>query len=257
MTRTAAEIMDRDFVYASQGDSILELLHHMDDRGLSCAPVLDADGRPLGLATVREIESCHDIDELTQHLTRLAVSVDQNASIETAARALAEHQADSLVLVNEHGVAIGALSALDLLRAVLGLDGTRAPTGKNPGAKGRLAWSNAEYLELGAAHRAPAAPGLIVLCADADTEAKQPLWAESSLNIRERLDLLLRNPQEDPKLEALLGVYPRTLRFRTLVVRDAGRRARLGRALGKLMTASPKAVGGEIEPGSALNAAST
>lgn len=251
MARTAAEIMDRDFVYASQGDSILELLHHMDDRGLSCAPVLDADGRPLGSATVREIESCHDIDELTQHLTRLAVSVDQNTSIETAARALAEHQADSLVLVNEHGVAMGALSALDLLRAVLGLDGTRAAPGKKPGVKGDVAWSNAEYLELGAAHSAPAAPGLIVLCAEADTEAKRPLWAESSLDIRERLDQMLRNPQEDANLEALLAVYPRTLRFRTLVVHDARRRARLARALGRMMSASPKAASGQTS-GAAL-----
>jgi CBS domain-containing protein len=242
MARTAAEIMDRDFVYASHGESILELLHHMEERGLSSAPVLDLDGRPLGSATVREIESCHDIEELADHLTRSAVSVNQHTSIEVAARALAERQADSLVLVNEHGVAVGALSALDLLRAVLGLNNTQSVRGKTHVLRADLAWSNAEYLELSAAHRAPEAPGLIALSAGADTEAKRPLWAESSLNIRERLDKMLRNPQGDPKLEALLTVYPRTLRFRCVVVHDARRRERLARALQKVVGAASRPV---------------
>jgi CBS domain-containing protein len=232
--------MDRDFVYASQGESILELLHHMDDRGVSSAPVLDIDGRPLGSATVREIESCHDIEELADHLTRSAVSVDQNTSIEAAARALAESQADSLVLVNEHGVAVGALSALDLLRAVLGLSQTEAACGKAPAAKADLAWSNAEYLELSAAHRAPEAPGLIVLSAEVDPKAERPLWAEPTLNIRERLDEMLRNPQGDEQLEALLAVYPRTVRFRCLVVYGARQRERLARALRRMVGASSR-----------------
>ena len=46
MPTTAAEIMDRNFLYASQGDSLVTLLHEMEHRGLGTAPVLDIDGRP-------------------------------------------------------------------------------------------------------------------------------------------------------------------------------------------------------------------
>jgi predicted transcriptional regulator len=98
--------MHQDFPYASQNDSILGLLHEMDHRGLGCAPVLDLAGHPLGMATVREIESCHNVQELTEHLKRSAVSVPQSVSVDEAARTLAQSGAESLVLLDEHGVAV-------------------------------------------------------------------------------------------------------------------------------------------------------
>ncbi len=234
MATTAAEIMERDFVHASQGGSVFGLLRQMDDRHLGSAPVLDGEGRPVGSATVRELESCHDIEELADHLTLTAVSVDQNTSIEAAARALAEQHADSLVLVNERGVAVGVLSALDLLRAVLGLNAGQQDPTKPAAAKREVAWRHAGPLEVTAAHRAPEEPGIILLSSGVDAETSRPVWVEPSLNIRERLDQMLRAPQDDPALEALLAVYPRALRFRCLVVHDAQRRARLARALRKL-----------------------
>src|SRR5690606_36907997 len=59
MATTASDIMDRHLLDASQADSILELLHEMDDRGLDSTPVLDAAGKPIGVVRVREVESCH------------------------------------------------------------------------------------------------------------------------------------------------------------------------------------------------------
>jgi hypothetical protein len=137
--------------------------------------------------------------------------------------------------VNEHGVAVGALSALDLLRAMLGLASAQEPIETAP-AQRDLAWSNAELLELGAAHRAPEAPGIILLSPGVDTEGRRPVWVEASVDIRERLDQMLRNPQDDPKLEALLAAYPRSVRFRCSIVRGAERRERLARALGRMLS---------------------
>lgn len=231
MPTTAAEIMDRNFLYASQGDSLLELLHEMQQRGLGSAPVLDIDGRPVGMATLSDIESCHDIEELADHLTRSVVSLPQNTPILAAARLLAARQAEGLVLVNEAGVAVGALSALDLLCALVGVEGDRGEQKPSGLAKRDAAWSRAELLELSAAHRAPEAPGVILLSPGHSTGKRRALWAESSLNIRERLDEMLRTPQDDPALEALLEVYPRDLRFRCLVVHDPERRERLARGL--------------------------
>ena len=63
---------------------------------------------------------------------------------------------------------------------------------------------------------------------------------EAALNIRERLDEMLRMPQTEPVLEALLDVYPRQLTFRALVVTNPDRRARLLRALLAVLKRSKK-----------------
>jgi len=57
------------------------------------------------------------------------------------------------------------------------------------------------------------------------------VWAEATPNMRERLDQMLRSPQDDPRLEAMLDVYPRTLRFRCLTIYDAEQRQSLASAL--------------------------
>jgi CBS domain-containing protein len=229
MAKIAAEIMDREFLYASQIDSIPKLLHEMRDRALSSLPVLDLDGRPLGTATVRDVESCHHIEELVHHLKRSAVSVGQNTSIEAAARTLAQHRAENLVLVDEHGIAVGVLSALELLRALLGFDGSARERPSGVARDGQ--WSDGALLELGAAHHAPAAPGVILLSSANDADGTGVVWAEAAENVRERLDAMLRLPQQDPKLEALLAIYPRSLRFRVVVVHDPEQCRRLARAL--------------------------
>jgi CBS domain-containing protein len=233
MSRIAAEIMDQGFPYASLNDSILGLLQEMDHRGLGCAPVLDLAGHPLGMATVREIESCQNVKELTDHLKRSAVSVSQSVSIEEAARTLAQKGAESLVLLDEHGVAVGALSALDLLRAMLGFDTECREPGKEAAKRG--ARSKGLHLDLDAVQHTPAAPGVILLSRSDDAEGRRPVWVEATDNLRERLDEMLRLPQEAPRLEALLADYPRLLHFRALIIRDPERRARFARSLGRIL----------------------
>lgn len=224
---TAAEIMNRSFFSASPMDSIGPLLHQMAERGLGLVPILDLAGRPLGLATAGEIETCYDLEEVADRLARPALCLDQNTPLDVAARALALHRADKLLLVDEHGVAVGALSALELLRATLGINGT--PRVQTP--ERDACWDEADYLELSAAHRASEAPGIILLSPGVDSSAKRVVWAEAASNMRERLDEMLRNPQEDPRLEAMLDVYPRSLRFRCLTVFDAEQRETLASAL--------------------------
>lgn len=236
MPTTAAEIMNRDFLYASQGDSLSELMHEMAARRVCSTFVLDIDGRPVGVATLLDVESCHDVEELAERSARPALTLPQSTPIPTAARQLAARRAESLMLVNDAGVAVGALSALDLLCALVeegGLSEDGAREGQEPPrlTQPDAAWSPAELLELSAAHRAPDAPGVILLSPGSSAGERRAPWAESSVNIRERLDEMLRAPQADPALEALLDVYPRDLRFRCLVVHDPERRERLARGL--------------------------
>jgi CBS domain-containing protein len=231
MTKNVSEIMERDFLCASQADSLPVLLHEMSQRGLGSAPVLDLAGRPLGMATLADLESCRRIEDVTRHSSRSAVSVPQDTSVEAAAQMAAQQKADTLVLVDDQGKAVGVLSALDLLRALLGFDGSSQQGDALPAE----AWSRGALLELDAVHHVPSAPGVILLGPDGDMEGKHALWVEAADDMRERLDAMLRLPQSNPELEALLSVYPRTLRFRALIIQDGDRRERMARAIANVI----------------------
>jgi CBS domain-containing protein len=225
---TVADIMDPEFFHASQADSIGRLLHDMAELGLGSAPVLDDAGHPIGMATVREIDSCRRMDELTEQVLSAAVSVPRDTPITVAAKVLAERNADCLILVDGQGVAVGALRAIDLLRALLGL--TR-PCGPSGVPRVSRAWSHGMLLDVDSAHHAPALPGIILLDPGGANAKPNVVWVETAANIQERLDEMLRLPQDEPVLEALLSVHPRRVVFRVLVVPEGARRARMAQSL--------------------------
>ena len=204
MASTVAEIMDTDFFYASQSDSVGQLLHDMAKLGLGSAPVLDLRGHPLGMATLLEIDGCRRVEELSNHVQHPVVTAHLHTPIDLAARKLAESEADCLVLVDDRGVAVGALRALDLLRAVLGLPSGCAS--REPASGTVHSRSSGVLLDVESAHHAPSAPGVILLDPGRSGDKPNIVWVESTTNIRERLDEMLRLPQTDPALEQLLDV---------------------------------------------------
>ena len=224
--KTAAEIMNRSFYAIAPNDAIASVLHEMGERGLGSVPVLDLAGRPRGVATLGEIERCHDGEELTERLTCPAVAMPQGTPADVAARTLGLHQASSLLLVDDQGVVVGSLTALDLLRYVLGLNGIRSEAVRC----GDEGWERADFLELGAAHRAPEAPGIILLSSGLDKDARRVVWAEATSNMRERLDEMLRMPQDDLRLESLLDAFPRSLRFQCVTVFDEQQRKQMAQS---------------------------
>jgi CBS domain-containing protein len=242
---TVADIMDPEFFHACQSDSIGQLLHDMAELGLSSAPVLDDAGHPLGMASLGEIEGCRRADELAEHLQAPAVSVHQNTTLALAARTLAESNADCLLLLDDCGVAVGALRAVDLLRALLGMRLEHADRSAAQRASG--SWSRGVLLDVDAAHHAPALPGVILLDPGGADSKPNIVWVGAAENIRERLDEMLRLPQDDPALEKLLAVHPRRVIFRALTVADEDRRARLVRSL-RAVLARRRAEPNPIQP---------
>lgn len=225
---TAAEFMKKAFFHASPDDSVAVLLQEMAERGMGCVPVLDRARRPIGVATAGEIARHYDMNGLIERLDRPAVCLDQNTPIEVAARALVRQPSCCVILVDGAGGAVGALSPLELLAAVLGCEsGSEAATRHEREA----AWASSDLLELGAAHRAPDGPGIILLSPGLDERERRVVWAEPATNMRERLDQMLREPQEEEGLESMLDVYPRTVRFRCLTIQDKAQRERLADAM--------------------------
>jgi CBS domain-containing protein len=223
MAETVADILDSDVFHASGGDSIGQLLHDITERGALLAPSPD----PARTGSRDEPgASCSE---------QAAVSVHQKTSVSVAARILAEHNADCLVLVDDAGVAVGVLSALDLLQALFGV---AKPNG-SPQASSRrsAAWSRAATLDADAVRKIPPAPGIILLDRVlGGAQRPSVVWAEGCANVRERLEQMLHPSERDPALQALLGVVPRQLEFRVLIVVEPERRARLLRALREVLS---------------------
>ena len=100
-----------------------ELLREMTGKGLGFTAVVDAEGRPAGIFTDgdlrRLIERGADLRALTAaDVMHPSPRLVQAASLAVAAAEVMEqHRVTSVLVVNEHGVLVGALNSNDLMRA--------------------------------------------------------------------------------------------------------------------------------------------
>jgi CBS domain-containing protein len=152
--------------------------------------------------------------------------IDASASLESAGEALTKTESHHLVVVDSAGKAVGMVSAVDVLRGLLGIP-ARHPAGF-PHFDGELgvSWTDDTVLAPGNLDEAPEGPGVIVLVRGGRGIVETPVWAEASLHVRTRLEELLSIPQDDaPALAAILARG--SLRFRAASVPDAARRERI------------------------------
>ncbi len=118
MSPTVRECMNPQLVYIRQGDRANLALQPILDFGISAVPVIDDDHRPVATVALRElVNPKREGDRMTSPAQTIAV----DASVSEAARTLASHDAHQLVVVDAEGRAVGMLSALDLVRALIGL----------------------------------------------------------------------------------------------------------------------------------------
>ncbi len=100
-----------------------ELLREMTGKGLGFTAVVDAEGRPAGIFTDgdlrRLIERGADLRSLTAaEVMHPSPRLVQAASLAVAAAEVMElHRVTSVLVIDEHGVLVGALNSNDLMRA--------------------------------------------------------------------------------------------------------------------------------------------
>ena len=112
-----SQYMNRHLVYVREGDRVDVARRPMLELGLTAVPVLDEEHRPVGVVSLRDLA-----DERRE---RPAVSepvrtVAQSASIEEAAKLLVAENVHHLIVVDARGAAVGMLSSMDLVRALVG-----------------------------------------------------------------------------------------------------------------------------------------
>lgn len=122
MARVVREIMNGELVAIgpdARADHALEAILRF---GSNALPVVDDDHRPIGVTSLRDLVRAGR--ELRYSSPATSVSLD--TPVAEAARIMAERGYHHLVVVASDGRAVGMVSSVDLLRALLGLPAERA-----------------------------------------------------------------------------------------------------------------------------------
>jgi CBS domain-containing protein len=117
MGLSVRDVMNPQLLYVSDGEAPAIVRGKLLRFGVSGAPVLDASYRPVGFVSLRDFTA----DGSAVRIVRPARTVRDDEPIETAARTLADADLRHFVVVNGAGRAVGVVSALDFVRALVGV----------------------------------------------------------------------------------------------------------------------------------------
>jgi hypothetical protein len=233
MASLVQDVMNPELFHLRPTDSAEDALNGLLGFGITGAPVLDEAGRPLGMVSLRELAQRRRGQPASEIMSAPAAVVPVAATVTEAARMLAESGHHRLVVVDENGRAAGNVSALDLLRALLGLPPSHPAPFPHFDRSTGLVWSDPAPLEIPALDATPVGPGLIALLHQDAAGRDHVVWAEAVHNVYTRLTDMLSAPQTEwPVLASWLSRGG--LRFRAARVDDPAQgREALHRLLGR------------------------
>jgi hypothetical protein len=234
--RTVHEIMNRELLAVRADLPAREVPRMLRSFGVGAAPVLDAARRPLGVVSLRDEL---DVDgSAADRMSRPALCVSAATTIEDAAAQLARGDTHHLVVVDGGGAAVGMLSTLDVLRALLDMPVRHPDAFPHWDEATAVSWTDDWPLEPEACVRAPDGPGVIALLTGHRGEVDTVVWAEACANVRARARELAGLPaRESAALERVLVL--RGLRFRAALVRSETARARVVAVLRERLDHAP------------------
>jgi CBS domain-containing protein len=226
MAATVAEIMNRELFHLRRGDRVVDARNGILGLGITAAPVLDAAGRPLGVVSLRDLVEAAPALSVEELMSSPAAVVRGAARIRDAARLLGETGYRRLVVVDEQGLAIGMVSAADLVRALVGLPARHPAAFPRLDLRTGLVWTDPAPLAESHVEVAPDGPALLVLLHDVPEQPARVVWAEWTHSARTRLLDWLSLPQESHELARWLA-RPEGLAFRAAAVSDPESAARI------------------------------
>lgn len=225
MAKTVDEIMNKELFAVRPADLAEDVIGLISAMGITGAAVVDADGRPVGQVSLRDLLRAEGGRPVEDLMVSPAGTVLFTETIENAARHLAEKNRHRLVVVDGEGRAVGMVSALDVIRGILGMPAVHPPSFPHfDGATG-LRWTDDTPVELTRVEIAPNGPGILVLVYGGAGMRERVVWAEACDNVRTRLYQILESPgAEQPLLAQALRLGQ--LRFRAASAHDAAARER-------------------------------
>lgn len=128
-TKTAEEVMTINPMSISRSAMIADASDFLTAKGVSAAPVIDEAGRPVGVVSLADIvrhvrliaSSASEFGNAT--VEKVMTPVVYSARLDTPLMSVIDHllecKVHRLFVVDEHGVLIGVISTLDVLRSLL------------------------------------------------------------------------------------------------------------------------------------------
>lgn len=212
MAQRVDEVMNREVFALHPGNSVQRAREAILALGITAAPVVDDDGKPVGMISLRDLVTERRGDTVGERASQYTVCVRANDPIEHAARLLAETRFHHLPVVDAAGRVVGFVSALDLLAGMLGLPASHPAAFPHVDERTGLVWTDDRPLGYEHVEAAPDGPGVLVLRTANAGQPDRVVWVESAANVRRRLLELIAKPP--------VGDAP--LRFRAARVEDAG-----------------------------------
>lgn len=222
MATKVREIMNRELFSVRPDHLAADVLNGILTYGITGAPVVDAEARPVGMVSLRDLVSRTGA-RAADLMTSPAVTVHAEAPISEAGRMLAETGYHRLVVVDWEGRAVGVVSSLDVVRGLMGLPASHPAAFPHLDPRTRLTWTDDRPLDTAHLDAGTAGPGLIVLVHGGASLPERVVWAESCEDVFARLQEMLRRPQVE---EPVLGWWLARggLRFRVALAEDPVKR---------------------------------
>lgn len=232
MARAAREIMNRELFSLRSDERTDDALGFIVALGVSGAPVLDESGRPIGVISFHDLVRGGSDARVGDRMTTPAITVTEETGVEEVARIVGERGVHRVVVVDDGGVAVGIVSSVDLVRALVGMPARHPSTFPHYDEDLGASWTDDTELELEKLDAAPDGPGVLVLVRGGVGVEERVVWAEPANNVRTRLYDILSLPQSDRLLGRVLTQY-KHLRFRAACISDPAARLAAARALGR------------------------
>jgi CBS-domain-containing membrane protein len=118
MSVTVRDCMNPQLVYIREGDRADLALKWLLEFGITAVPVVDEEMSPVGTVSLRELA---DPKRTRDSVTTPAETIAIDSPISVAAQKLADANVHQLVVIDTDGHAAGMVSALDVVRGLLGL----------------------------------------------------------------------------------------------------------------------------------------
>lgn len=127
-----SSILRRETLCVRPETSIAELTSVLVGRAIGCVPVLDREGRPIGIVSrtdlLRQKTALHGYAKTAADImTRMPISVPETIPISDAAAIMAFEGVHHLPVLGPLGRCVGVLSTLDILRWLARHDGYAVP----------------------------------------------------------------------------------------------------------------------------------
>ncbi len=123
-----SQIMTADVVCVREDLSLTALTTLLLERNVSGAPVVDADGRPIGVVSKSDLLRRDGVPGcVAEVMTPMSFVLHPEASVSQAAALMAFEGVHRLLVVSDDGKVIGLVSSLDVMRWLGRLDGYLTP----------------------------------------------------------------------------------------------------------------------------------